>query len=71
MERERGDTEWYWDLDRGCAFPAAERGPAERMLGPYPSRHEAENWKAKVDARNESWDDADKDWEAGRVERDR
>lgn len=32
------------------------------MLGPYPTRAEAENWKAKVAERNEAWDDADEDW---------
>jgi hypothetical protein len=37
--------------------------PGRTLLGPYPSRHEAENWKAKVDERNEGWDDADEAWE--------
>jgi hypothetical protein len=65
------DTEWYWDLVRNKAVPAAERGPGEQLLGPYPSRHEAENWQAKVDERNEGWDDDDEAWEnAGTSEDD-
>ena len=56
-------TEWYWDLARGVAVPAGDRGPSDDMLGPYPTRAEAENWKAKVDERNEAWEDADDDWE--------
>ena len=57
------DTEWYWDLHSGKAVPASERGPSDQLLGPYASRHEAENWKAKVDERNEGWDDDDQAWE--------
>jgi hypothetical protein len=55
-------AEWYWDLRREVAVPADQRGPADDMLGPYPTRAEAENWKAKVAERNEAWDDADEDW---------
>ncbi len=57
------DTEWYWDLVRKVAVPAAHRGPGDQVLGPYPSRHEAENWKSKVEERNEGWDEADETWE--------
>ena len=59
------DTEWYWDLERKVAVPASERGPADHLLGPYPSRFDAENWKAKVEQRNEGWDEADKSWHEG------
>lgn len=55
--------EWYWDLAKNRAVPASERGPGERMLGPYPSRLEAENWRMKNAERNEAWDDADDEWE--------
>ena len=55
-------TEWYWDLERKVAVPADERGPGDHMLGPYPTRREAENWKAIVESRNETWDDADEEW---------
>ena len=53
--------QWYFDLDRKVAVPAAERGPGDNMLGPYPSRADAENWKAKVEQRNEAWDEDDDD----------
>lgn len=56
-------TEWYWDLRRKRAVTADERGPGDDTLGPYPSRAAAENWKQRVDARNEAWEDADEDWE--------
>jgi len=55
-------TEWYWDLGKGVAVPADRRGPADQLLGPYATRGEAENWKATVESRNESWDDADEEW---------
>lgn len=60
--RVSDDTEWYWDLIRNRAVRASERGPADQVLGPYPSRFEAENWKAKVEERNEGWDAADAEW---------
>jgi hypothetical protein len=55
-------AEWYWDLKRSVAVPAAERGPGDHLLGPYRTRGEAENWKATVEARNEAWEDDDDRW---------
>jgi hypothetical protein len=55
--------EWYWDLNRKMAVPAAERGPADHFLGPYPSKHDAENWKQITEQRNEEWDEDDLAWE--------
>jgi hypothetical protein len=51
------DTEWYWDLHRNKAVPASERGAFDHVLGPYKSREEAENWSAKVEERNEGWEE--------------
>ena len=64
------DEPWYWDLERGVAVPASERGLASNMLGPYPSRAEAERWQEKVDERNEAWDEADEEWNEGDTDRD-
>lgn len=55
-------TEWYWDLTKGIAVPAAERGPGDHVLGPYRTKGEAQNWKRTVESRNEAWDDADERW---------
>ncbi len=70
MDDDRDQGEWYWDLRREIAVPAAERGPGEQMLGPYDSKYEAEHWKAKVEERNEIWDDADEEWRGERDESD-
>jgi hypothetical protein len=59
------DEPWYFDLRRGVAVRASERGPGDDVLGPYPSRAEALNWRARVEERNEAWDDADDAWEEG------
>jgi hypothetical protein len=56
-------TEWYFDLERGIAVPASERGHSDHMLGPYPTKGQAENWKANTDARNDAWDDEDERWD--------
>lgn len=53
---------WYWDLERRRAVPAAERGRADHLLGPYPTKGEAENWHDRVEARNRAWDEADEEW---------
>lgn len=64
-------TEWYWDLERSVAVPAEERGPGDHMLGPYPTKGQAENWRATSEARNDAWDDADEQWEqAGTDQKD-
>ena len=39
------DEQWYFDRRRGVAVPASERGHADDMLGPYPSKAAAENWR--------------------------
>jgi len=57
------NSEWYWDLRRNQAVPASERGAGDHVLGPYPSRHDAENWRSKVEQRNEGWDDDDQAWD--------
>lgn len=56
------DSDWYWDLDKKVAVHATERGPADHTLGPYPTKAEAENWKATADKRNDVWDEADEEW---------
>ncbi|MFK8022495.1 MAG: hypothetical protein AB8G26_00920 [Ilumatobacter sp.] len=57
------DDTWYWDLRRGRAVPAAARGIGSDMLGPYPTRDAAENWKSTVDERNDAWAEQDEDWD--------
>jgi hypothetical protein len=57
------ESEWYWDLKRNIAVQADQRGQGDDMLGPYNTRGEAENWKSKVEARNQAWDEADEAWE--------
>jgi hypothetical protein len=33
------------------------------MLGPYPSKAAAENWRQTVKSRNDQWDAEDERWE--------
>lgn len=57
------DEQWYWSLTEKRAVRAEERGPADEVLGPYPTEEDAINWKEKADSRNEAWEQADKEWE--------
>jgi len=57
------DVQWYWSLTEERAVRADERGPSDEVLGPYASEAEAVNWKQKAEARNEAWEQADREWE--------
>jgi hypothetical protein len=57
-----GASEWGWDLIKHKAIPWDERGPGEQVLGPYPTREAAVNWRSKVEQRNEIWDGQDEAW---------
>ncbi len=59
------EERWYWDLSRGTAVRASERGPGAQTMGPYASRAEAERWQERVDDRNEAWEEADEEWADG------
>ncbi len=54
--------QWYWDLDKQRAVPASDRGRSDNTLGPYGSRAEAEDWRAKTETRNDAWKEADDEW---------
>lgn len=54
--------EWYWDLNKKRAVPASERGVSDNTLGPYATKGEAENWRSKLEQRNDAWDEADEEW---------
>ena len=59
-----GDGErWYWDLTRRRAVPASERGRSDDVMGPYDTRAEAEDWRSRVESRNDAWDEDDDEWE--------
>ena len=60
---EPHENGWYWDLRQGQAVSARDRGPADHLLGPYPTRAAAEHWRERVEARNDAWDEDDDEWE--------
>lgn len=53
---------WYWCFAHG----RAEREPtdcrADRRLGPYPTRENAEHWRERAEERNRRWDAEDRRW---------
>ena len=53
MEHEQ----WFWCFTHQKAEPEGEQCRADDRLGPYASRAEAEDWRAKVEARNDAWDE--------------
>jgi hypothetical protein len=57
------EEQWYWNLKESRAVRASERGPADDLMGPYDTKDEAEHWRDKVEARNEAWEQADREWE--------
>jgi hypothetical protein len=57
--------EWWWCLKHQRAEHAPDVKDAMRM-GPYESKEAAENWKDRLDARNEEWEKEDERWEGER-----
>jgi hypothetical protein len=55
--------QWYWCLDHNRVEEASEACRPDRCMGPYETREEARNWREKVEARNEAWDEEDRRWE--------
>jgi hypothetical protein len=66
-----GADEWYFDVKRGVAVRASERGHADDLLGPYPTRSAAENWQTTHKSRSDAWAAEDERWEHQGENRDR
>lgn len=54
-------TQWWFDVKQGRAVSDEERGPDRDVLGPYPTKEAAEDWRSGHDARNEAWDEDDRE----------
>lgn len=53
---------WYWCLTHDRVEAAGQRDDPDNALGPYPTAVEAADWRARVEARNERWQEADEAW---------
>jgi hypothetical protein len=65
LSRHGGDAteRWWWDLRAGRAVRDDERGPDRSVLGPYPSRAAAEQWRDSHEAREDAWEEEDERWD--------
>lgn len=61
MTTEAAGT-WYWCLRHERAEEAGHACPAEDRLGPYESKQAAQHWRERVEARNDRWDEQDREW---------
>ena len=55
-------TEFYYNLETG----EVEEGRVSeglKLMGPYATREEAERALARARARNQEWEDADREWD--------
>ena len=62
MTREGAAGTWYWCVHHNRAEEGADTCRADDRLGPYQSKEAAQNWRALVEARNDRWDEEDRDW---------
>lgn len=53
---------WYWCIKHGRVEKGAESCPADDRMGPYESEQAARNWRDVVEARNDRWDEEDREW---------
>lgn len=57
------ESQFFWCVKHSRVEAAADVDSPGDALGPYPTEAAARDWKARNEARNESWDAADKAWE--------
>jgi hypothetical protein len=50
--------EWYYCFKHQKVERVGDCSEMDRM-GPYPTREDAENWRARVAERNKEWDEDD------------
>lgn len=55
-------AEFYFNLSTGQVEEGKQSSGME-LMGPYPTREEAQNALATAAQRNDSWDEADEAWE--------
>jgi hypothetical protein len=60
---EQGGAEFWVDLATG-AVEQGRQSPGSRRMGPYPTREAAQHAFDTAAARNEAWDEADRQWNA-------
>lgn len=52
---------WWWCLDHDRPENPPD-APGHRRLGPYDTAAAAADWRSRLDARNEQWDEEDRRW---------
>ena len=58
-----GTGQWYWCTRHGRAESEVQACPPDDRLGPYESKDAAEHWRERVEARNDRWQEQDREWE--------
>lgn len=53
----------YWYNVRTRQVEEGQQSQGKELMGPYPTRADAEAALAKAAERNEAWDEADEEWE--------
>lgn len=55
-------TQYYYNLSTGTV-EEGRQSPGTELMGPYETREEAARALKTAAARNETWEEADEDWE--------
>lgn len=66
--RMSDNEQFYWCMDHARVETHADRCKADNRMGPYPTRQAAQNWREKVEDRNDAWADEDERWEGSPAE---
>ena len=56
------DADWYWDIDRQVAVRVDNAGRHDLLIGPYPTREDAEIWMPTDTWTSRSSSDDDDGW---------
>jgi|GEM_PF-516141 len=62
QHRATPDGDWFWDVDRQVAVRVENAGRHDLLIGPYPSRADAEVWLPSSTWAERQAGSGDPDW---------
>lgn len=62
MADETVTNDWFWDIDRQVAVRADNSGKHDVLIGPYPTRNDAEIWLPSANWVEQAKTPRDDDW---------
>lgn len=62
MAEDKPTNDWFWDVDRQIAVRSDNTSKHDVLIGPYPSRRDAEIWMPSASWSGRAASSSDDDW---------